>query len=641
MNVDKKLVISTRYSTDMQNPKSCLDQERDVRTGLTKKGIDHSDAIVIYDAGESGTKTYRDEYARLEAMVRAGEIGILAVDDQSRLSRADNVFAFITDVVYSGGRFISTGEGIDTEETGWELRVKVMELHNSTTILELGRRVRRGQLGRVLSQLSAGDFPYAYRSFLVNPDAVRDGRGPKPERGVMIHEEEAEWIRKIFTWFNASRSIAWIARELTRLKAPSGHRRRSKRWRDRHVRGILANEKYVGTWRWGRTRSIRNSQGKRKQIPVPKEQQVEVERPELRIVDADVWDQAQRRLQVLNDIYGRKPGQKERGPRVHHTELYPGSLLGGLVFCSKCGARMWQIKAKNRAYLACSNRGDTDDGCDMTTRVPVDRAEDAILEYLAQVLIARPKWVEQSLASMRSRFEEAAHRVPEQMKLDERRLRELRPQIDNLVDAITNGNLTSQALQRRLTAAEREEEEISRRVRDARTLLEAPVRMPDDEWIQRQLEDMASIFREDEHETALLLRKLIKPVTAEAVIAPGKSRGYARLRFRINGEEVVRRLLEGSEAAAAADHLLSESKDTDFMSDEVVLDLGAPTVMDEWGPKIAEMRAERVKWIKIVEITGLDLNRAYRSWKRFVDAQQKLAKDGDAEENSGDSGEAA
>ena len=94
-------------------------------------------------------------------------------------------------------------------------------------------------------------------------------------------------------------------------------------------------------------------------------------------------------------------------------------------------------------------------------------------------------------------------------------------------------------------------------------------------------------------------------------------------------------------AAAAADHLLSESKDTDFMSNEIVLDLGGPTLMDEWGPKIAEMRAERVKWIKIVEITGLDLNRAYRSWKRFVDTQQKLAKDVDAEENSKDSGEAA
>ena len=638
MTSTRRLVIYTRFSSDLQSNKSCIDQEREIRDALDKLGIDHSSAIVIHDEAESGTKTFRAEFARLEAMVRGGEIAILAVDDQARLTRADNAFGFITDLVYSGGRFISTGEGIDTEQTGWELRCKVMELHNSTTIKELGRRVRRGQLGRVLTNLSAGDLAYGYESFFIDPEkAASSHRGPKPEKGVRINEEEAKWIRQIFDWLNGGRSIAWISRELTRLNAPTGRRRRSNRWRARHVRGILENSKYVGVWRWGLTRLIRNSLGKKKQIPVPKDQQIVVERPELRIIDADVWDRAQRRLQVLNDIYGRKPGQKERGPRVHHTALYPGSLLGGLVFCSKCGARMWQIKAKNRAYLACSNRGDTDDGCDMTTRVPVDRAEDVILEYLAQVLIARPKWVEQSLASMRSRFEEAAHRVPEQMKLDERRLRVLRPQIDNLVDAITNGNLTSQALQRRLTAAEREEKQISDRVKKARTLLEAPVRMPDDEWIQRQLEDMASIFREDEHETALLLRKLIKPVTAEAVIAPGKSRGYARLRFRINGEEVVRRLLEGSEAAAAADHLLSESKDTDFMSDEVVLDLGGPTKMEHWAPKIAEMRERGIPWKEIWKITGLGSGPAYVAWKRYVDAQQTSSGGPDVDGVSGES----
>ena len=66
-------------------------------------------------------------------MVSAGAIAILADDDQSRLSRSDSAFGFITDLVYSGGRSISTGEGIDTEQAGWELRVKVMELHDSTT----------------------------------------------------------------------------------------------------------------------------------------------------------------------------------------------------------------------------------------------------------------------------------------------------------------------------------------------------------------------------------------------------------------------------------------------------------------------------------------------------------------------------
>ena len=133
-----KLVIYARFSTDMQNPKSCADQEREVREALTKIGVDHSQALVIHDEAESGTKTLRDEFARLADMVDRKEIAILAVDDQARFTRADNAFAFITDLVYSGGRFVSTGEGIDTTQQGWELRVKVMELHNSTTVRELG-----------------------------------------------------------------------------------------------------------------------------------------------------------------------------------------------------------------------------------------------------------------------------------------------------------------------------------------------------------------------------------------------------------------------------------------------------------------------------------------------------------------------
>ena len=107
-------------------------------------------------------------------------------------------------------------------------------------------------------------------------------------------------------------------------------------------------------------------------------------------------------------------------------------------------------------------------------KLAVDRAEDALLDHLAKVLIARPKWVEQSLASMRSRIEEAAHHIPEQMKLDERRCRELGSQIANLVDAIAAGTLSSHTLQSRLVEAERDEEQIHRRLKDAQRLLDAP-----------------------------------------------------------------------------------------------------------------------------------------------------------------------
>jgi hypothetical protein len=42
----QKVVIFARYSTDMQNPKSCDDQARDVREGLARKGIDATNALV-------------------------------------------------------------------------------------------------------------------------------------------------------------------------------------------------------------------------------------------------------------------------------------------------------------------------------------------------------------------------------------------------------------------------------------------------------------------------------------------------------------------------------------------------------------------------------------------------------------------
>src|SRR5262249_23928078 len=159
-------------------------------------------------------------------------------------------------------------EGIDTDQTGWELRVKVMELHNSTTIRELSRRVRRGQLGRVLAGLSAGDVCFGYESYLLRPEqAAENRRRPKPERGLRIDVEEAGWVRQIFAWFNDGWSISAIARELNRQQVRPRHKsHKPPRWSHPHVSKILRNEKYVGTWRWGQKTTIRNSSGKKKQV---------------------------------------------------------------------------------------------------------------------------------------------------------------------------------------------------------------------------------------------------------------------------------------------------------------------------------------------------------------------------------------
>ncbi len=55
-----KLVICTRHSSANQRAARCADQERNVREGLTRKNIDHTNAVVLTDQAERGDKVDRD-----------------------------------------------------------------------------------------------------------------------------------------------------------------------------------------------------------------------------------------------------------------------------------------------------------------------------------------------------------------------------------------------------------------------------------------------------------------------------------------------------------------------------------------------------------------------------------------------------
>src|SRR5262245_10106152 len=380
----------------MQRQESCSDQEREVRACLTRMGIDSSDALVLKDEAESGTKANRDGFARLGEMIHQSEVSILAVDDQSRLSRADNACAFIQDLVFHGGRFVSTGEGIDTLQKGWKLRVKVVEIHNSATIEDLAHRVHRGQKGRVLEDGSAGDYPFGYESFFLNPEeALRASRrGPRAKKGLRIHEAEAKWVRQIFAWFVGGVSIREIARRLNAAKVPKDHRSSKPGWHHQQVRAMLANEKFRGIWGWGETTTIRDSAGRKKQIPTPLEEQQRRDRPQLRIIDQETWDKAAKRLAELNETFGAKEGQKRRGPKIHPRDVYPSSLLGGLLVCGCCGAKMWQHRSNKRRYYACPNH--SKGLCAMASQVPADQAEQELTDFLTKLLCGWPDWLTRS-----------------------------------------------------------------------------------------------------------------------------------------------------------------------------------------------------------------------------------------------------
>ncbi len=223
-----KTVIYTRYSSEMQREESCEDQERDTRNGLTQKRLDHRNAVILADKIVSGEVVDRTGFQQLEGMIARGEVAVLAVDNQSRLTRAgaSDAYSIVKDVVYHGGRFISATEGIDTDQEGWELLVQVKGLTHSAENRDRAKAVRRGQRGRAEKpEASVGDHGYGYATECDDPNWTRSKQNQRPKKHNIIFEPEARWVREIFRWFVVCLwSISRIARELNRLNVPKGHR---------------------------------------------------------------------------------------------------------------------------------------------------------------------------------------------------------------------------------------------------------------------------------------------------------------------------------------------------------------------------------------------------------------------------------
>ena len=106
-------VLYLRYSSNLQRTDSCVDQERQIREHLTRKGINHANAMVLRDEAQSGTRENRIGYREIRKMVKCGKAILLAVDDQSRLGRNESVIGLIKAVVFMGGRVICV-HGLDT-----------------------------------------------------------------------------------------------------------------------------------------------------------------------------------------------------------------------------------------------------------------------------------------------------------------------------------------------------------------------------------------------------------------------------------------------------------------------------------------------------------------------------------------------
>ena len=482
----------------------------------------------------------------------AGEFQVIFFYSLSRLGRETAITVpMLKMLVHEYGiRVISISEGVDSDQPNWQMYSTITNVINEQYIRQLRSDVLRGLEGTLLARYSVGDHRFGYRT-LPSPDGARTGRrhNAKSKMVYAIDEDQAVWVRRIFTWFVDERgTIGWIVNELNRLQAPKDHRSTTTAWAYGLVIGVLRSPKYIGRWQWGvRTNRRRPSDGRvtQQRRPVGDIAKWFREFPNLRIINDVQFHAAQQILDVNAErmAASRKPNGKLRGGSHKGA---PRHMLAGLIECAKCGAR-FHTAGSNATYVRCHNYAKG--LCDCGTMLPRALAEELILKGVIGQLSSNTDWRDRTfdltLAAVRQQSEDIPNAVSEL----EQKLASLKKKTERLMDQFEDGNQDAN-LAKRLAQRTEEEGGFTRQLQDARSKQVSIVPIPTREWFDLQLLQIADVIRGGTPAAYLALRQLLAaPIRVTEIEVPGRKRCFFQgtLRLRIGRLESVHGLEQATE----------------------------------------------------------------------------------------------
>jgi len=120
----------------------------------------------------------------------------------------------------------------------------------------------------------------------------------------MIDENQAPIIRRIFIEYHDGGALHRIARALNLEGIPSprvGSKHKYYGWGASTIRAILYNEKYAGTWRFKERQWVKvPGTNKRRPRTRAADEVITIERPDRRIIDAELWTAVRARLSAIH-----------------------------------------------------------------------------------------------------------------------------------------------------------------------------------------------------------------------------------------------------------------------------------------------------------------------------------------------------
>jgi len=232
-----RIACYTRISTDEDHQKYSLDAQKDRLEAYCKSQYgDDWTLFKIYRDTESGTHMNRPGLEEMLYDAEAKAFDTLLVFRVDRLSRKVRELAqMVDDLTKYGVTLKSITEPFDTSNAAGKMMLQMLgvfaEFEHATIVERTKVGMERKAKG---GQFVGGNVPYGFRL--------------DPEKGLLIYEDEALIVRKMFKMYAfAKEGASAICHQLNE----AGDRNRNgQKWGRRVVLYMLKNPVYVGKIRW-------------------------------------------------------------------------------------------------------------------------------------------------------------------------------------------------------------------------------------------------------------------------------------------------------------------------------------------------------------------------------------------------------
>jgi DNA invertase Pin-like site-specific DNA recombinase len=328
----RKVAGYARVSTDHEEQLTSYEAQVDYYTNYIKGREDWEFAGVYTDEGISATSTAKREgFKKMIAEALAGKINLIVTKSVSRFARNTvDSLSTIRKLKEHGTEVYFEKENIWTFDSKGELLITIM----SSLAQEESRSISENVTWGHRKRFSDGKVSVPFSRFLGYD------RGEHGE--LIINEEQADVVRKIFKLFLEGNTASGIARVLTLegVPAPGGQ----CQWYNGTVTSILKNEKYKGDALLQKTYTVdfltKKSKKNNGEIP-----QYYVENSHQKIISTEVYELVQIEF------------KRRKGTQIKHSGT---GIFASRIKCGCCGswygAKIWHSTDKYKRIVHQCNR---------------------------------------------------------------------------------------------------------------------------------------------------------------------------------------------------------------------------------------------------------------------------------------------